>query len=215
MKFFDRSDAGRRLAKLFEQYVGQPDIVVLALPRGGVPVAFEVADYLNAPLDIMLVRKVGVPGHRELALGAIASGDVMIMNESIVTGLGISEAEIAPVVEQEKRELERREQLYRGDLPASEIAAKTVIIVDDGIATGATMRAAVAAVQQQQPKRVLVGAPTAARDSCEVIRNEVDELVCVDIPEPYIAVGCWYRNFDQTTDEEVRSLLHKARQRAG
>ncbi len=177
LKFNDRSDAGRRLANQFSSYAGQPGIVVLALPRGGVPVAFEVAEYLHAPLDIMLVRKVGVPGQRELAMGAIASGDVLIMNQSIVNALNIPESEVERSVAAERQELARRERAYRGDLPPCDLESKTVIIIDDGIATGATMRAAIAAARQQQPKRLVVGAPTAARDSCEVIRKEVDELI--------------------------------------
>lgn len=205
--FNDRRDAGRALAEQLAGYCDRGDVLVLALPRGGVPVAYEVATALHAPLDVMIVRKLGVPGQEELAMGAIASGDIRIMNPGIVRGLGISERAIEAVAASERREIERREQAYRGARPPLEIDGKTVIVIDDGIATGATMRTAVAALRQRRPARVIVAAPTAAPDSYDRLLREADEVVCLATPDPYIAVGRWYRNFDQTSDAEVRALL--------
>ncbi len=208
--FRDRTDAGQALAKKLTQYTDHDNVIVLALPRGGVPVAYEVAKYLHAPLDVMLVRKLGVPYQPELAMGAIASGDVRILNEEVVRSLGISEDEIANVVAREKLELERREHAYRGDRAPLQTKDMTVVVIDDGIATGATMRAAVSALQQQHPAHLVVAAPTSAQDTYNLLRDEVDEVVCIATPEPYIAVGLWYEHFDQTTDDEVRQLLKKA-----
>lgn len=208
--FNDRIDAGQQLAKALGQYADTENVVVLALPRGGVPVAFEVAKTLHAPLDVMVVRKLGVPGHKELAMGAIASGDIRVMNEGIVTQLHIPQQAIDEVAEQEGLELERRQRLYRGDKASCEIQNKTIILVDDGIATGATMRAAIAAIKQQQPAQLVVAVPTSALDTYRIISAEVDNIICLSTPEPYIAVGCWYRNFSQTSDEEVSLLLRKA-----
>ena len=208
--FKDRTDAGRQLADALEQYTDSENIVVLALPRGGVPVAYEVAQALQAPLDVMVVRKLGVPGQKELAMGAIASGNILVINEEIVSHLGISQQAIDEVAEQEGLELERRERLYRGDECGSEIRDKTIILVDDGIATGATMRAAIAAINKQQPAQLVVAVPTSARDSYNTISKEVDRVVCLSTPVPFMAVGCWYHNFGQTSDEEVSQLLRKA-----
>lgn len=191
-------------------YAGRPEVIVLALPRGGVPVAYEVATALGAPLDVFLVRKLGVPGHEELAMGAVASGGVRVLNTEVVEALGISEQAIEGVAQQELRELERRERVYRGGRPPPELRDRVVILVDDGLATGSSMRAAVAAVRQQHPRRIVVAVPTAAAETCEDFRREVDEVVCLSTPEPFYAVGLWYRDFSQTSDDEVRALLERA-----
>src|SRR6266851_1578027 len=209
-QFRDRTEAGQLLATQLTTYADRPDVLVLALPRGGVPVAFEVARALHAPLDVMIVRKLGVPGYEELAMGAIASGGVRVLNADVVHMLRISEEEINQVATHKQREVERRECLYRGNRPASEVGGRTVILVDDGIATGATMRAAVAAVRQQQPARVVIAVPAAAAATCEEFAAEVDKLVCVLKPEAFFAVGFWYEHFAQTSDEEVRDLLERA-----
>jgi predicted phosphoribosyltransferase len=188
-------------------YADRPDVLVLALPRGGVPVGYEVARALGAPLDVFLVRKLGVPGYEELAMGAVASGGVRVLNDEIVRGLGISEHGIDVAVAREMEELARRERLYRGDRPPPDVAGRTVILVDDGLATGATMRAAVAALREQQPTRIVVAVPTASPDTCEVLKAEADDVVCAITPEPFFAVGHWYEDFTQTTDDEVRELL--------
>jgi putative phosphoribosyl transferase len=211
--FRDREDAGRRLAGAVARYAGRDDVVVLALPRGGVPVGFEVATRLGAPLDVMIVRKLGTPGQPELAMGAIASGGVRVMNEEVISGLRIRQDSIDAVAEREQREIERREDTYRGGQPPLEVRDHTVIVVDDGLATGATMRAAVAALKQRGPARIVVAVPTAAADSAELVRDEADEVVCLATPEPYFAVGIWYENFSQTSDQEVRTLLQGARER--
>jgi len=210
--FRDRAEAGQALAaRLGASYAECTDVLVLALPRGGVPVAFEVARVLAAPLDVYLVRKLGVPGHEELAMGAIASGGVRVLNEDVVRGLDIPQATIDAVAAVEQGELDRRERAYRDDRPAPAIAGRTVIVVDDGLATGATMRAAVAALRQQAPRRVVVAVPVAAPATCAEFRAEVDEVVCVITPEPFRAVGLWYENFAPTTDEEIHDLLARAR----
>jgi predicted phosphoribosyltransferase len=206
-RFRNRTDAGRQLAEKLAAYANRPDVLVLALPRGGVPVAFEVARAFGAPLDVFLVRKLGVPGYEELAMGAVATGGVRVLNDEIVRGLGISEHEIDAVVARELRELSRRDRLYRGDRPPSDVAGRTVILVDDGLATGATMRAAIAAVRQQQPARIVIAVPTASPDTCEALKAEADDVVCAMTPEPFLAVGHWYEDFTQTTDDEVRELL--------
>ena len=215
-RFRDRRDAGRQLAAKLMDYANRPDVVVLALPRGGVPVAFEVAKALNAPLDVFLVRKLGVPGHEELAMGAIATGGVIVRNSEVVDMLRIPERVIQQVAAAEQRELERRERLYRGERPRPDVRGKTVILVDDGLATGATMRAAANALREQHPAHIVVAVPTAAPETCDEFRDEVDDIVCAITPEPFYAVGLWYEDFSQTTDDEVRILLELAsRQHAG
>jgi predicted phosphoribosyltransferase len=206
-RFRNRNDAGRQLAEKLAAYADRPDVLVLALPRGGVPVGYEVARAIGAPLDVFLVRKLGVPGYEELAMGAVASGGVRVLNDEIVHGLGISEHEIDAAVAREMQELTRREQLYRGDRPPPDIGGRTVILVDDGLATGATMRAAVAALRQQHPARIVVAVPTASPDTCEALKAEADDVICAMTPEPFFAVGHWYENFTQTTDDKVRELL--------
>lgn len=211
MRFEDRHDAGRQLAAKLTAYRGQPDLLVLALPRGGMPVGYEVAQALDAPLDIFIVRKLGVPGHEEMAMGAIASGGTRVLNQEVVRQLGISEEMLRAVVEREQRELERREQAYRDGSPPPEIRDKTVILVDDGLATGASMLAAARALRQHQPRRVIVAVPVAAEATCDTFRDEVDAVVCAMTPEPFYAVGLWYEDFSQTSDDEVRDLLTRAR----
>lgn len=206
-RFRDRVDAGRVLARALERYRGRPELLVLALPRGGVPVAFEVARELGAPLDVFVVRKLGMPGHEEYAIGAIASGGVRIINEEAVSTFGVTDAEIDAVTTEERRELERRERRYRDGRPLPKIAGKTVILVDDGLATGSTMRAAVQALRQEEPARLVVAVPTAAPETCREIGALVDDMVCAMTPEPFYAVGLWYEDFGQTTDEEVHDLL--------
>jgi predicted phosphoribosyltransferase len=206
-RFRNRTDAGRQLAEKLAAYANWPDVLVLALPRGGVPVGFEVARALGAPLDVFLVRKLGVPGYEELAMGAVATGGVRVLNDEIVRGLGLSDHEIDAVVARELQELARRERLYRGDRPPPDVAGRAVILVDDGLATGATMRAAIAAVRQQQPARIVVAVPTASPDTCEALKAEAGDVVCAMTPEPFLAVGHWYEDFTQTTDDEVRELL--------
>ncbi len=208
--FRDRADAGRQLAARLEDYKGKAEVLVLALPRGGVPVAFEIATAINAPLDVMTVRKLGTPGQPELAMGAIATGGVRVMNEDVLRMCAISEEAIAAVAERELKELARREQAYRGDRERPEIAGKVVILVDDGVATGATMRAAIAALRQLAPAKIVVAVPHGAEETCETLRREADELVCLATPWPYMAVGRWYQNFTQTSDAEVARLLAAA-----
>ncbi len=213
LRYRDRSEAGRRLAAHLRHLAGRPDVVVLALPRGGVPVGYEVAEELGAPLDVFLVRKLGVPGHEELAMGAIASGDVRVVNEEVVRMAGIDERTLAAVAAEEQRELERRERLYRGDRPLLDVTGKTVVLVDDGLATGSTMRAAVIALRQQAPARIIVAVPVAAAETCDELismMDGVDEVVCGMTPEPFHAVGLWYEEFGQTTDEEVQELLARS-----
>jgi putative phosphoribosyl transferase len=211
--FKNRSDAGQFLAEKLAEYADRPDVLILALPRGGVPVAYEVARKLHAPLDVFVVRKLGVPGHEELAMGAIASGGVTVLNQDVLSYVRIPEGLIDQVVANELRELQRRERLYRGARPPLDVRGRTVIIVDDGLATGSTMRAAVKALRQQQPKKIVVAAPVGARETCEAFKNEVDTVaICAITPEPFNAVGLWYQDFSQTTDEEVRDLLWRAAQ---
>jgi predicted phosphoribosyltransferase len=210
MRFQDRHDAGRLLAQRLLGYADDPEVVVLALPRGGVPVAYEVALTLHAPLDIFLVRKLGVPGQPELAMGAIATGGVRVLNADVVQTLGIPDEIIATVTSEELQELARRERLYRGDKPAPDLRDRTVILIDDGLATGSTMRAAVAAVRQGRPAHIVVAVPVAARSTYEEFRAEVDDIICVLTPEPFYAVGLWYESFSQTTDTEIQELLARA-----
>jgi predicted phosphoribosyltransferase len=208
--FRDRAEAGRLLAARLEKYANQPDVIVLALPRGGVPVAYEVAKAVHAPMDVFIVRKLGVPGHEELAMGAVATGGVRVLNDQVVKGLGIPDYMIDAVVKWETEELKRRERLYRGDRPPPDVRGKTVILVDDGLATGSTMLAAVQALRQQGPGRIVVAVPVASPDTCELLKAYVNEVVCAVTPEPFYAVGFWYRDFSQTTDEEVRDLLQRS-----
>lgn len=210
MIFQDRTEAGRLLAQALTRYEGRPDVVVLALPRGGVPVAYEVAKALKVPLDVFIVRKLGVPGHEELAMGAIATGGVRILNDEVVRQLNIPPQIIEAITTREQEELERREHLYRGDKPAPDVGGKTVIVVDDGLATGSTMKVALAALRRQQPARLIAAAPIAPPETCESLQELADEVVCAVTPEPFMAVGAWYRRFDQTTDEEVRDLIQRA-----
>lgn len=213
MQFANRIEAGRLLAKKLQTYADRQDVIVLALPRGGVPVAYEVARALNLPLDIFLVRKLGVPGHEELAMGAIASGGVRELNEQVLFHLSITNEEIERVTREEQRELKRREKLYRGDAKPPEVRGQTVILVDDGLATGSTMRAAVTALKRQEPAAIIIAVPVAARETCDSFKTQVDSTcVCVMSPEPFDGVGRWYRDFSQTTDEEVCYLLKHAKQ---
>jgi predicted phosphoribosyltransferase len=211
--FRNRREAGRQLAAQVAAYANRPDVLVLALPRGGVPVAYEVARALNAPMDVFLVRKLGVPGYEELAMGAIASGGVRVLNDEVVRGLDIPGYVIDAVAAREQQELERRERAYRDGRPPPDIRGRTVILVDDGLATGATMQAAVKALRQQQPARIIVAVPTAAAETCEKLKTEADEVICAMTPQPFYGVGRWYDDFSQTTDEEVRDLLAAQRQR--
>jgi putative phosphoribosyl transferase len=206
-RFQNRTEAGRLLASKLKEYANRPDTLVLGLPRGGVPVAFEVAKALNLPLDICIVRKLGVPGHKELAMGAIASGGVRVLNYDVVSWLGISSKTIDEVAARELRELQRRDRAYRGDRPPRDVRDRTVILVDDGVATGSTMRAAIAVLKSQQPQQMIVAVPVAPLKTRNEIQAEVDKLVCLMTPEPFYAIGLWYEDFAQTTDEEVRELL--------
>ena len=210
MIYRDRRDAGKCLAPRLSEYANRDDVIVLALPRGGVPVAYEVAKALRAPLDIFLVRKLGVPGHEELAMGAIATGGVRFVNDDVVKYLKIPDEVIDAVAAHELKELKRRERAYRGDRSEPDVHGKTVILVDDGLATGSTMRAAAASLRQQEPARIVVAVPVSAVQTCNEYRMGVDEIICADTPEPFMGVGMWYRDFLQTTDEEVRRLLAKA-----
>ena len=207
--FADRAEAGELLAERLTAYRDRDDVVVLARPRGGVPVAREVARALGVPLDVYVVRKLGVPGHEELAMGAIATGGVRLLNHDVIEALGIPMSVIDQVAAREQHELARREQAYRGDRGPIALTNKTVILVDDGLATGATMRAAVMAARQQQPARVIVAVPVGAMSTCADLAAEADDVVCVRTPDPFVAVGLWYRDFTPTTDHEVRSLLGK------
>jgi putative phosphoribosyl transferase len=209
-RFRDRLQAGRRLAAALAPYAGRPNLLVLGLPRGGVPVAYEVARALSAPLDVMLVRKLGVPGHEELAMGAIASGGIRVLSDDVVAAFGIPERVIATVAANEEEELDRRERAYRDDRPPVDVRGRTVILVDDGLATGSTMRAAAAALKAQHPERLVVAVPVAPSETCAILRREVDDVVCALAPEPFFAVGNWYDDFSQTSDEEVRDLLRAA-----
>lgn len=208
-KFRDRFEAGQRLAEKLLHYSNKKDMIVLGLPRGGVPVAFEVAKKLNAELDVFIVRKLGVPGHEELAMGAIAPGGVISLNDEVLRMIPISDDVIDAVTRREEQELKRREKAYRGDRPPLDVQEKTAILIDDGLATGSSMRAAVLALRKMKPARIVVAVPVAAVSTCNEFRQEVDETVCAVTPEPFYAVGLWYEDFSQTTDEEVRTLLQK------
>lgn len=212
--FANRAEAGRRLADKLDKYAGRDDVIVLGLPRGGVPVAYEVARRLDAPLDIFIVRKLGVPGFEELALGAIASGGVRVLNQDVVGALPNANELIEAVTEKEMAELERREQSYRAARAAPDLRGRTVILVDDGLATGATMRAAVAALRQRGVARIVVAVPVGAADTCRELEGEVDEAVCAIAPEWFQAVGQYYEDFSQTSDEEVRELVARAAEKS-
>jgi putative phosphoribosyl transferase len=209
-RFRDRTEAGQLLAQKLATYAHRPEVLVLALPRGGVPVAFGVARVLDAPLDVFLVRKLGVPGREELAMGAVATGGVRVLNEEVVEAFRIPEEVIAVAAAREQQELRRRERLYRDDRPGPQVRGRIIILIDDGLATGSTMRAAAAALRQQQPARIIVAVPTAAPETCAEFQAEVDEVICAITPDPFYAVGLWYEDFSQTTDEEVRDLLERA-----
>ncbi len=209
-RFRDRADAGARLASELTRYAGRDDVIVLALPRGGVPVGFEVARALNAPLDVFVVRKLGLPWHEELAMGAIASGGVRVLDADLIKASGVTDDELRKVIRAEETELQRREAQYRGTKPFPDVTGKVVILVDDGLATGATMRAAIAALRQEGPERIVVAVPVAAAETCAAFRTIVDEIVCAATPDPFRAVGLWYEDFSQTTDEEVHALLESA-----
>jgi len=208
--FPNRREAGKSLATYLSKYAGRNDVIVLALPRGGVPVAFEVAQVLDAPMDLFLVRKLGTPGHRELAMGAIASGGIRVLNEDVVRLYSISHSVIEHVVREEQAELERRERAYREDRVAPDLQGRIVILIDDGLATGSTMRAAAQAVRERQPSRVVVAVPVGARETCAELASYADEVICARTPEPFSAVGQWYLDFAQTEDDEVRGLLQKS-----
>lgn len=205
--FADRTEAGRMLGGALSDYAGRTDVLVLALPRGGVPVAYEIARALAAPLDIWLVRKLGVPGHEELAMGAMAGTDTLVLNQEIIKLLDIDEASIDAAVDRERTELEQRNKLYRRGMPAPDIQGKTIILVDDGLATGATVRAAIVSLREASAAKIVVAVPVGSALACEKIREEADDLVCLYTPEPFFGVGQWYDNFMQTPDEEVLTLL--------
>lgn len=209
-RFRDRKEAGRLLAERLRGYAGRDDVVVLALPRGGVPVAYEVAKELGAPLAVFVVRKLGVPGYEELAMGAIASGGVVVLDEGLLRRLGIGRTQVEDAIAREAQELERREEAYDGRRAPTKLDGKTVILVDDGLATGSTMRAAAMAVRELKPERVVVAVPVAAAETCDNFRDVVDEVVCQVTPRPFHAVGLWYEDFSQTSDDEVRELLERA-----
>lgn len=210
-RYHDRAAAGRALALRLMRYAGRTDVLVLALPRGGVPVAYEVARALDAPLDIFVVRKLGLPGHEEFAIGAVATGGVRVLNDELVRSLGVDPRDLESLTRRERAELERRERAYRGDRPPPDVRGRTVILVDDGLATGSTMRAAIEALRAEGPAQIVVAVPTAAAETCEELSGLVDDVVCASTPEPFLAVGLWYDDFSQTTDEEVRELLAAAR----
>ena len=210
MRFRNRADAGRQLATHLTEYAGRPDVLVLALPRGGVPVAVEVASALAAPLDVFLVRKLGVPGHPELAMGAIAAGGVEILNEALIRDLGVPAALVEQTAVRERLELQRRDRLFRGGRRPAIVLDRTVVLIDDGLATGSTMEAAIVALRQQAPARIVVAVPVGARETCDRIRRIADRVVCLQTPEPFNAVGLWYDEFEQTGDDEVMRLLAAA-----
>jgi putative phosphoribosyl transferase len=210
VKFRNRAEGGRLLSQKLSAYLNEPNAIVLGLPRGGVPVAYQVANALNLPLDVFTVRKLGVPGHSELAMGAIASGSIQVLNQSVINAVGVTAQDIERVSRNERRILEQRERIFRGDSPPLDVREKTVLVVDDGLATGASMRAAVTALRHGHPKSIVIAVPVASEETCRELAREVDHVVCVETPDPFIAVGMWYRDFSQTTDEEVRELLARA-----
>lgn len=207
--FKDRREAGKKLAEELTKYKNQQGVIVLGLPRGGAPVAYEIAEALNAPLDVFIVRKLGLPGQPELAMGAIASGGVRVMNNGVVQRSGVSEDQIKEIVEDEKKRLQEREKIYRGSRPEIDITGKIVLLVDDGLATGASMRAAITALKQLEPEKIVVAVPTAPADTCQELKSMVDEIVCLRTPSPFWGVGGSYQNFSQTSNQEVRALLER------
>ena len=209
-RFLDRSDAGRQLALALAPYAGRSDAIVLGLPRGGVPVAFEIALALEAPLDVFVVRKLGLPGHEEFGIGAIASGGVRVVDDNVLRAYGVDEETLDRITERERRELQRRERSYRDDRPFPDLRGRLVILVDDGLATGSTVRAAVAALRAEGPREIVVAVPVGAHETCDALGAEVDDLICLWTPDHFYAVGLWYENFDQTTDDEVHELLARA-----
>jgi putative phosphoribosyl transferase len=208
--FEDRAEAGRQLAAALAHHANEPDLLVLALPRGGVPVAFEVAQALNAPLDVFLVRKLGTPQQRELAMGAVASGGLRVLNERVINALGISPLLIDRVVAEELREIERRERAYRPGLEPLRLQDRTVLVIDDGVATGSTIKAALETIRLQHPRRLIAAVPVGAQETIEELERYADEVVCLQMPEPFLAIGIWYEKFPQLTDEEVCALLQRA-----
>ena len=213
-RFVNRSDDGRQLAAELSRYGGRSDVVVLGLPRGGVPVAFEIAMALDAPLDVFVVRKLGLPGHEEFGIGAIASGGVRVVDDSVLRAYGIDSATLEQITQRERRELDRRELRYRDDRPFPTLQDRVAILVDDGLATRSTMRAAVAALRAEGPKEIVVAVPVGAPETCSAMAQLADDVVCLMTPEPFYAVGLWYENFDQTDDDEVHDLLERAAMRA-
>ena len=212
-RFPNRQRAGQALAEALASYRAHGDLIVLALPRGGVPIGYEIAVALDAPLDVFVVRKLGMPGHEELAIGALATGGVRVVDQALVRAYGITNEALARITAREQMEVDRRERLYRGNRPAPELASRTVILVDDGLATGSTMRAAVLAVRSKRPREIVVAVPVGAAETCEALRHEGAKVVCLTTPEPFYAVGLWYEDFAQTTDEEVHDLLERAAER--
>jgi len=206
----DRYEAGQQLARRLADYANRPNVQVLALPRGGVPVAYEIAHALRVPMDVFLVRKLGVPGYEELAMGAITSDGVRVLNEDVVRSFRITEDEIEAVAHRELRELERRNRQYRDDRPEPGVAGKIIILVDDGLATGASMKVAVVALRKKNPNKIIVAVPTGAPETCNDLKGLADDVICAITPEPFFSVGTWYRNFLQTSDEEVADLLQRA-----
>jgi predicted phosphoribosyltransferase len=209
-RYGNRAEAGRALASALGKYAGRSDLVVIGLPRGGVPVAYEVAQALGAPLDVFIVRKLGTPGQEELAMGAIATGGVRVLNQEVISALGIDRLEVNAVASRELAEITRREELYRGGRPRPDLRGRTVIVVDDGLATGSTMRAAVQALRQHAPREIVVAVPVGSVEACELLEQEADKLVCLVRPEFFLAVGAWFEDFTQTTDQEVKELLDRA-----
>jgi putative phosphoribosyl transferase len=213
LPFANREEAGGALAERLGGYVNRPDVVVLALPRGGVPVGFAIAERLHVPLDVIIVRKLGVPGHEELAMGAVASGGLRVLNRDIVEAAGVEPGAIEAVARAELRELARREALYRHGRAPSRLSGRVVVLVDDGLATGSTMRVAIQAARGEKPQRIVVAVPVAARETCTDLSREVDEVICLHTPDPFYAVGLWYADFSQTSDEQVVELLSRAAER--
>jgi len=213
-RFLNRTDAGRKLAGELTRFAGRSDVLVLALPRGGVPVAFEIALALDAPLDVFVVRKLGLPGHEEFGIGAIASGGVRIVDESVLRAYGVDPMTLDRITQRERQELERREHVYRDDRAFPAIAGRTVILVDDGLATGSTMRAGVAALRAEGPREIVIAVPVGAQETCIAMRRVADEVICLETPDPFYAVGLWYEDFEQTEDDEVHDLLERAAARA-
>jgi len=213
-RFLNRTDAGQRLAAALTHYAGRSDVLVLGLPRGGVPIAFEIAAALDAPLDVFIVRKLGLPGHEEFGIGAIASGGVRVVDESVLRAYGVDAETLDRITQRERRELDRRERLYRDDRQFPTVADRVVILVDDGLATGSTMRAAVAALRAEGPREIVVAVPVGARETCNAMAKLADHVVCLATPDPFYAVGLWYEDFEQTEDDEVHDLLERAAARA-